>query len=337
MPELTTIPADGLTSPDGSAVLDQANARNPHYVLSPGGPVRTIPIGQTKGLCMRRTLLLLAAVVLPVSALTVGLAGTAGAAGGKITCTNIDGSASSTIVISGCTGGNTGGSSEPLMASALETGGTTDWVSGSTTTTGAPTLNPALSPKKCPGYVKPPKGTTPPEPTAIGFTFAVTADSGDGMLLPSTGVGSVCVSTTGAITALKPLVYAWAPSTLTCTSIDGSASSTITVSGCSGGDTGGSSVALTAVTLATGGTIHWTSGSSTTIGAPTLVSSVGKACPGYVKPPKGTTPAEPTLEKFTASVTSDSGDGLALPGSAKGSVCISPSGTITAGGPLTAK
>jgi hypothetical protein len=285
---------------------------------------------------MRRTLLLLAAVVLPVSALTVGLAGTAGAAGGKITCTNIDGTISSTIVISGCTGGNTGGASQPLNGSALETGGTTTWVSGSTTTTAAPTLT-DLSAKACPGYVKPPKGTTPPEPAAIGFTFAVTSDSGDGMFLPSTGTGSVCVSTTGQITALKGLSYVWSKSTLSCTNVDGTISGTLTVSGCTGGDTGTGSMPLSAITLATGGTIHWSTGSSTTIGAPTLVTSVGKTCPGYVKPPKGTTPAEPSLEKFTAAVTSDSGDGLALPGSAKGSVCVSTTGVISAAGPLTAK
>ncbi len=116
-------------------------------------------------------------------------------------------------------------------------------------------------------------------------------------------------------------------------------SNTIVVSGCTGGDTGGGSASLPALALATGGTITWSTGSSTTISAPTLTTSVGKLCPGYVKPAKGTTPAEPTLEKFTTLVTSDSGDGLALPGSAKGSVCIGvdANATITAAGPLAAK
>jgi len=279
---------------------------------------------------MRRILLAAVAMVLPISALAVvGLSGTAGAAGGKLVCTSITGNASSTIVISGCTGGNTGGSSEPLVATSLETGGTTDWVqAGSTTTTDAPVLT-DLSAKKCPGYVK----NAATNPSAIGFAFNVTADTGDGMLLPATGAGSVCVSTTGAITTLKALEYRWTPGEITCTGINGNAASTITVSGCTGGDTGGSSTSMTATTLATGGTVDWVSGSNTTIGTPTLTSSVGKKCPGYVKGAA----TNPTAEAFSAAVTADTGDGLPLPGSASGAVCISSSGVITDLKPLVAK
>jgi hypothetical protein len=46
---------------------------------------------------------------------------------------------------------------------------------------------------------------------------------------------------------------------------------------------------------------------------------------------------EPTAENFTAAVTSDSGDGLKLPGTAKGAVCISTTGQITALKALSAK
>jgi hypothetical protein len=278
---------------------------------------------------MRRIFLAAVAMLIPVSALAVvGLSGTAGAAGGKLVCTSITGNASSTIVVSGCTGGNTGGSSEPLVATSLETGGTTDWVSGSTTTTDAPVLT-DLSAKKCPGYVK----NAESNPSAIGFAFNVTADTGDGMMEPATGAGSVCVSTSGAITTLKALEYRWTPGEITCTGINGNAASTITVSGCTGGDTGGSSTSMTATTLATGGTVDWVSGSKTTIGDPTLTTSVGKKCPGYVKGAE----SNPTAEAFTAPVTSDSGDGLPLPGSASGAVCISSSGAITDLKPLVAK
>lgn len=279
-----------------------------------------------------------AAMLIPVAGLTLALgAGTASAGGGKISCTTVTGTVSGTITISGCTGGNTGGTSLPQNTLSLATGGKTTWASGSTTTVGVPTTT-VISAKKCPGYVKPPKGTTPPEPSALSVVATVTGDTGDGMLLPATQTGEVCVGTDNTITALKGFVFGWTKSTLLCTTINGSLSSnSIVVSGCTGGDTGGTSMSFPALALATGGTIPWSSGGSTTVGAPTLTTAVGKACPGYVKPPKGTTPTEPTLEKFTAAVTSDTGDGLALPGSAKGSVCIGTDGTITAAGPLSAK
>jgi hypothetical protein len=85
--------------------------------------------------------------------------------------------------------------------------------------------------------------------------------------------------------------------------------------------------------LANGGTIEWLSGSTTTIGAPTLTATSAKACPGYSK----TATVNPVAEKFTAPVTGDSGDGLKLPGTAKGAVCIGTDGSITALKPLTAK
>jgi hypothetical protein len=279
-----------------------------------------------------------AALLIPATGLTLAVgAGTASASTGKITCTTVTGTVSGTITLSGCTGGNTGGSSVPASTLSLETGGTTTWVSGSTTTTGTPTVT-DISAKKCPGYVTPPKGTTPPEPTAVSTTAVVTGDTGNGMLLPGTESGEVCVSTSGTITVLKSFVFEWTGSTLLCTTINGNVgTNTIQISGCTGGHTGGSSITLPATSLATGGTITWTSGGSTTIGAPALSSKVGKTCPGYVTPPKGTTPPEPTLEKFKAVVTGDTGDGLKFPGSAKGSVCIGTNGAITAAGPLTAK
>jgi hypothetical protein len=265
-------------------------------------------------------------MLIPVAGLTLGIAGTAGAATGKITCTTITGNASGTIIVSGCTGGNTGGSSQPLTAASLETGGTVTWVSGSTTTSAAPTLTTA-SATKCPGYVK----NATSNPAAEDFTAAVTGDTGDGILIPGTEAGAVCIGTDGSITALKALKISWTASSISCTTITGSA--TLVVSGCTGGDTGGSSQPLSAATLATGGTITWSSGSSTTISAPTTSATSATKCPGYVK--KAAT--EPTAENFTATVTSDSGDGLKLPGTAKGAVCISTTGQITALKALSAK
>jgi hypothetical protein len=275
---------------------------------------------------MRKILVTLAVLTVPISALTLGLAGGTAGAAGKLVCTSIAGTATGTIVVSGCTGGNTGGTSKPISAAALATGGTVDWVSNSSTTIAAPTLT-AVSAKKCPGYVK--NGTS--NPAAEEFTANVTADSGDGMLLPASATGEVCIASDGTISTLKSFETKWASSDITCTTITGS--STLTVSGCTGGDTGGSSEPLSAATLATGGTIDWVSGGNTTIGAPTLTAVSATKCPGYVK---GST-SNPSAESFTASVTSDSGDGLKLPGSAKGAVCISSSGSITALKSLAAK
>jgi hypothetical protein len=270
---------------------------------------------------MRRILLALVAMVIPVTVLTVGISGTAGAAGGKIDCTTITGNASSTIVASGCTGGNTGGSSEPLEATALATGGTITWVSGSTTTVGAPELT-STAATKCPGYVK----GAATNPSAEKFVADITADTGDGVLLPATSSGEVCIAASGAITALKPMDTKWHSSTIKCSGVNGTATGTITVSGCTGGDTGGGSEAMSATTLASGGTIDWLSGGSSTIGTPTLKTASATKCPGYVKKAA----SEPTAESFTAVVTADTGDGLALPGKATGEVCISTGGSITA-------
>jgi hypothetical protein len=139
-----------------------------------------------------------AALAIPVSGLSVVAlnGGVAGAAAAKISCTTISGTASGDITISGCTGGNTGGSSKPTPATSLETGGTIDWVSGSTTTFAAPTLK-SVSAKKCPGYVK--KGSN--NPSAESAKGTVTADSGDGLKVPGKYSGEVCISSSGTITA----------------------------------------------------------------------------------------------------------------------------------------
>ena len=214
---------------------------------------------------MRRIFMTLTAMLIPMAGLTLAFSGTAGAGSLKITCTTVTGTVSGDITISGCTGGNTGGASTPKPTLSLSTGGTTNWVSGSTTTTGVPTTT-SVSATKCPGYVKPPKGTTPPEPAALAVSGNVTGDTGDGMLLPATETGEVCVGTDGnTITALKSFVFAWTGSSLTCTTLAGNISSNMTVSGCTGGNTGGGSTPFVALNLATGGTIPWSSGGSTTI------------------------------------------------------------------------
>jgi hypothetical protein len=117
---------------------------------------------------------------------------------------------------------------------------------------------------------------------------------------------------------------------ITCTTMSGSAAGTATISGCSGGDTGGSSGPLSSTALATGGTINWVSGSDTTLAAPVLTATSAKNCPGYVEGAA----SDPTADKFTAAATADTGNGIKVPGVAKGAVCISTTATISALEPL---
>jgi len=120
---------------------------------------------------------------------------------------------------------------------------------------------------------------------------------------------------------------------IACTTMSGSVGSgTITISGCSGTavpGTGGSSTSLSISLLASGGPVTWVNGKVTNFGAPALGSANAKHCPGYVKNASN----EPSLEKFSGSVTSDS-TGLKVPGKYKGEVCISTSGSFSAAKPL---
>ena len=144
---------------------------------------------------MRRVLLAAAALSIPISGLAVGLSSPAWAAV-KITCKSVTGTETGTTTLSVCTGGNTGGSSHPLSSSVLATGGTINWISGSTTTVGAPKLK-ATSAKKCPVAGS----------SADKFTATVTGDTGVGLKVKGKAAGAVCLAPSGAITALKPLTF----------------------------------------------------------------------------------------------------------------------------------
>src|SRR5579862_2851068 len=128
---------------------------------------------------MRRAILMAAVLAIPVSgAILTSGSPAAWAKGAKIVCTTVNGNLTS-LTVSGCTGGNTGGRSKPISTTALENGGTVDWISGSTTTISKPTLA-STSAKHCPGYVK--GGSN--NPSAEKFSSVVTADHGDGLKVP---------------------------------------------------------------------------------------------------------------------------------------------------------
>src|ERR1700730_5432036 len=69
----------------------------------------------------------------------------------------------------------------------------------------------------------------------------------------------------------------------TCTSVPGPATGTVPISGCpdaNGANTGGPSQPISTAALATGGTVTWLSGNTSTFGAATLTSTSAKHCPG---------------------------------------------------------
>jgi hypothetical protein len=142
---------------------------------------------------MRRALLLAAALAIPLSGVaTVAISSEAGA-GVTIVCTTLTGSAASTVTLSGCSGGNTGGSSHPVSSAILANGGVVPWVSGATTTFGKPVTT-ATSAKKCPD----------PTGSAVKAKSPVTADSGNGIKVPGSAKGKVCIAKSGAVSALGP-------------------------------------------------------------------------------------------------------------------------------------
>ena len=113
----------------------------------------------------------------------------------------------------------------------------------------------------------------------------------------------------------------------TCTSVAGTATGTVTISGCTdanGATTGGGSQPISTAALATGGTVTWLSGKTSTFGASTLVSTSAKHCPGYVKGGS----SNPSAEKFSGAVTASTA-GFKIPGKYSGEVCITASGNIT--------
>ena len=143
---------------------------------------------------MRRVLLALAVLTIPLSVVTVAFGSPAWAktkAEKSITCKKFSGTISGTVTASGCNG-NTGGGSQTIAATALATGGTVQWSNGKTTTIGAPTLG-SVTNKKC-------KATGD---SAESVSAPVMADT-TGLTTLGTLTTQVCISGT-SISALKPV------------------------------------------------------------------------------------------------------------------------------------
>jgi hypothetical protein len=152
------------------------------------------------------------------------------------------------------------------------------------------------------------------------------AAAGAGVLaLSISGLALVASGTAGAAKAPpKP------KGKTVCSTVNGTVTGTIQLTGCvdvGGANTGGSTVPFPTLNLALGGVFQWTSGKTTTTGAPVTLPANAKKCPGYVKVKKSDPPVtNPTALKVESPVISDTA-GMKVPGKVKGSVCISADGT----------
>jgi hypothetical protein len=120
--------------------------------------------------------------------------------------------------------------------------------------------------------------------------------------------------------------------TTTCTTMTGTVTGEIFLEGCTGGSTGGGSqFVLTSTVLATGGTITWNNGNTTTITAGTLKTSQKLTTKCVAKYGPGT-----SGKKKTAVVTTQVGTGDSpIPGVFKAKMCIDSAGNIHALKPTT--
>jgi hypothetical protein len=147
---------------------------------------------------MRRFVSAAAAVLalsIPLTAATVGFAGTAGAVS-KITCTSLKGTITGTVTIGACTpSGGPGYKTASGSAASLAGGGKITWKTSKATTTIGNTSAKQVTPNKCPA------GST-----EYAFTGKVTAASTKGVGIPAKGdavSAKACVSAAGNITILK--------------------------------------------------------------------------------------------------------------------------------------
>lgn|ERR1700688_1698775 len=136
---------------------------------------------------------------------------------------------------------------------------------------------------------------------------------------------AVVIPVSGFTLATGSTAWAGKFQKIQCTSLNGQLAS-LTISGCTGGNTGGGANNVSGSVLAGGGVVTWISGGTITFGPPASGATSAKKCPGYVK----NAASNPVADKFTLPVTADSGDGVKLPGKAKGAVCINNvSGNVT--------
>jgi hypothetical protein len=146
---------------------------------------------------MRRVMLVVAALAIPLSAATVGIVGAAGTAGASppVSCTKVTGSLTGTLNFKGCSTRFGKGSAQ---GNALASGGTITWNGkhkGSVSFSGSVT--------------SPGRGACPVGSTEYDASDVVTAVTGAGAKIVQIGdviTARVCVTSSGALTLVKHTV-----------------------------------------------------------------------------------------------------------------------------------
>ena len=141
---------------------------------------------------MRRMMLVVAALAIPVAAATVGLAGSAGASA-PVSCTKVTGTTTGTLTFKGC--GTLGKGSAP--AASLGTGGTITWKGKKSGTT---TFSVTVS--------SPGQGGCKAGSTEYDATGTVSADTSGKVGVGSAVSGRACVDASGNVTLVKHTVFA---------------------------------------------------------------------------------------------------------------------------------
>jgi hypothetical protein len=103
---------------------------------------------------------------------------------------------------------------------------------------------------------------------------------------------------------------------IACKSMSGNISKTVTLKGCTG-NTGKASKPLPAAALASGGTINWKNGKTTTVSLAVAQGSAAKCAVGD------------TEYNATGKVTADTTGSAKVKGKVKASVCISATGAVS--------
>jgi hypothetical protein len=130
----------------------------------------------------------------------------------------------------------------------------------------------------------------------------------------------VGAGTLGAISFAGPTNAA--VGTIKCTKLTGNINTTITLSGCNG-NTGGASLPISSINLATGGPIPWVNGQSTTV---TLSASNGETDSDLA----GTCASTATEFEAVGTVTADTTGSAIVGGKVKAEACENPTtGKIT--------
>jgi hypothetical protein len=140
---------------------------------------------------MRKAILGIAMLAVPLSAASMGVVASAGTAGASapVSCTKASGTITGTVTVKGC-GGGLGKGTAP--AATLATGGSITWGKHK----GATTIGDV-------SVSSPGQGSCKSGSTEYDFTGTVTADTSPAALTGTTVSGRACISASGKISLVK--------------------------------------------------------------------------------------------------------------------------------------